>query len=51
MFLERQCEFLINERHIYLMLSGRINMCALTTKNIDHVAQSIHEAVTTINAA
>ncbi|KAG7262995.1 hypothetical protein CRUP_001035 [Coryphaenoides rupestris] len=27
---------------------GRINMCGLTTKNIDYVAQSIHLAVTSV---
>uniref|UniRef100_A0A8C5WH75 Aspartate aminotransferase n=1 Tax=Leptobrachium leishanense TaxID=445787 RepID=A0A8C5WH75_9ANUR len=40
----KQVEYLIKEKHIYLMASGRINMCGLTTKNIDYVAQSIYEA-------
>ncbi|KAM9326111.1 aspartate aminotransferase, cytoplasmic [Gastrophryne carolinensis] len=44
----KQVEYLIKEKHIYLMASGRINMCGLTTKNIDYVAQSIYEAVTKI---
>ncbi|KAF3688043.1 Aspartate aminotransferase, cytoplasmic [Channa argus] len=44
----KQVEYLIKEKHVYLMASGRINMCGLTTKNIDYVAQSIHEAVTTV---
>ncbi|KAL4612884.1 aspartate aminotransferase, cytoplasmic [Arapaima gigas] len=44
----QQVAFLIKEKHIYLMSSGRINMCGLTSKNIDYVAQSIHEAVTKI---
>ncbi|XP_036384244.1 aspartate aminotransferase, cytoplasmic [Megalops cyprinoides] len=44
----KQVEYLIKEKHIYLMASGRINMCGLTTKNIDYVAQSIHEAVTKV---
>uniref|UniRef100_A0A673G7A4 Aspartate aminotransferase n=1 Tax=Sinocyclocheilus rhinocerous TaxID=307959 RepID=A0A673G7A4_9TELE len=43
-----QVEYLVKEKHIYLMASGRINMCGLTTKNIDYVAESIHEAVTTV---
>jgi aspartate aminotransferase len=38
-------EYLVNEKHIYLLPNGRINMCGLTTKNIDYVANSIHEAV------
>ncbi|KAM3624623.1 uncharacterized protein V6R79_025649 [Siganus canaliculatus] len=44
----KQVEFMIKEKHVYLMASGRINMCGLTTKNIDYVAQSIHEAVTKV---
>lgn len=44
----KQVEYMIKEKHIYLMASGRINMCGLTTKNIDYVAESIHEAVTKV---
>ncbi|KAM3864502.1 aspartate aminotransferase, cytoplasmic-like [Diretmus argenteus] len=44
----KQVEFMIKEKHVYLMASGRINMCGLTTKNIDYVAQSIHDAVTKV---
>lgn len=44
----RQCEFLVKEYHIYLMKSGRINMCGLTLKNMDYVANAIHEAITTV---
>jgi len=44
----RQCEFLIKECHIYLLRDGRINMCGLTCKNADYVAECIHKAVTTI---
>uniref|UniRef100_A0ACB8FA75 Golgi Transport n=1 Tax=Sphaerodactylus townsendi TaxID=933632 RepID=A0ACB8FA75_9SAUR len=44
----KQVEYLIKEKHIYLMASGRINMCGLTTTNLDYVAGSIHEAVTQI---
>jgi len=42
----RQVEYLINDKHIYLLKSGRINMCGVTSSNIDYVAQSIHDAVT-----
>ncbi|ELU10850.1 hypothetical protein CAPTEDRAFT_31454, partial [Capitella teleta] len=45
---KRQSELLINHYHIYLLRSGRINMCALTTKNVDYVAAAIHEAVTSL---
>ncbi|KAJ0005178.1 hypothetical protein NQD34_011392 [Periophthalmus magnuspinnatus] len=44
----RQVEYMVKEKHIYLMASGRINMCGLTSRNIDYVAQSIHEAVTRV---
>ncbi|XP_028827498.1 aspartate aminotransferase, cytoplasmic-like isoform X1 [Denticeps clupeoides] len=44
----KQVEYMIKEKHIYLMASGRINMCGLTTKNIDYVAESIHEAVSKV---
>uniref|UniRef100_A0A8C8ZJ23 Aspartate aminotransferase n=1 Tax=Prolemur simus TaxID=1328070 RepID=A0A8C8ZJ23_PROSS len=44
----KQVEYLMNEKHIYLLPSGRINMCGLTTKNLEYVATSIHEAVTKI---
>ncbi|RXM36008.1 Aspartate aminotransferase, cytoplasmic [Acipenser ruthenus] len=43
-----QVGYLIKEKHVYLMASGRINMCGLTTKNLDYVAESIHETVTKI---
>ncbi|KAA0718242.1 Aspartate aminotransferase, cytoplasmic [Triplophysa tibetana] len=44
----KQVEYMIKEKHIFLMASGRINMCGLTSKNIDYVAESIHETVTRI---
>lgn len=44
----KQVEYMIKEKHVFLMASGRINMCGLTTKNIDYVAQSIHETVTKV---
>ena len=40
------CEFLLKEKHIYLLRSGRISMCGVTPGNIDYVASSINEAVT-----
>ena len=30
------------------MRDGRINMCAVTTKNVDYIASAIHDTVTTI---
>uniref|UniRef100_H2YRD0 Aspartate aminotransferase n=1 Tax=Ciona savignyi TaxID=51511 RepID=H2YRD0_CIOSA len=42
-----QVEFL-RKRHIYLLSSGRINMCGITTSNIDYLVESIHDAVTSV---
>ena len=39
------CEYLLKEKHIYLLKNGRISMCGVTPGNIDYVASSIHEAV------
>ena len=39
------CQYLLNEKHIYLLKNGRISMCGVTPGNIDYVANSIHEAV------
>jgi aspartate aminotransferase len=47
--IARQVEHLTQKYHIYLLKSGRINMCGLTTKNIDYVAQAIHETVVEIS--
>ncbi|XP_074640244.1 aspartate aminotransferase, cytoplasmic-like [Tubulanus polymorphus] len=40
-----QVEELEKKYHIYMLKSGRINMCGLNTKNLDYVAKSIHEVV------
>ncbi|XP_059508959.1 aspartate aminotransferase, cytoplasmic [Stegostoma tigrinum] len=40
-----QVDYMTKKKHIYLMASGRINMCGLTSGNLDYVAESIHEAV------
>uniref|UniRef100_A0A8K9UKM9 Aspartate aminotransferase n=2 Tax=Oncorhynchus mykiss TaxID=8022 RepID=A0A8K9UKM9_ONCMY len=44
----KQVQYMIKEKHVYLMASGRINMCGLTSKNIDYVAESIHETVSKV---
>jgi len=46
-----QVDFMVQEKHIYLLRSGRISMCGVTPGNIEYVASSIHEAVTTIKDA
>ncbi|CAK8685613.1 unnamed protein product [Clavelina lepadiformis] len=40
-----EVEYLIKTKHIYLMSSGRINMCGLTTSNMDYFVSSVDEAV------
>ncbi|KAK6637910.1 hypothetical protein RUM44_008332 [Polyplax serrata] len=43
----QQVEYIVQRHHIYMLKSGRMNMCGLTTKNLDYVAAAIHDAVTT----
>ncbi|XP_077161512.1 putative aspartate aminotransferase, cytoplasmic 2 [Paroedura picta] len=40
-----QGEFLRKEKHIYLFENQQINISSINSKNLDYVAQSIHEAV------
>lgn len=40
-----QVKILIEKYHIYLLSSGRINMCGLNEKNYAYVAKAIHDAI------
>uniref|UniRef100_A0A2P2HWP0 Aspartate aminotransferase n=1 Tax=Hirondellea gigas TaxID=1518452 RepID=A0A2P2HWP0_9CRUS len=40
-----QVKYLVDKFHVYLLSSGRINICGLTTKNIDYVAEAIYDTV------
>lgn len=42
---QQQVKILIEKFHIYLLSSGRINMCGLNENNVEYVAQAIHTAV------
>jgi aspartate aminotransferase len=42
---EKQVAFLRGEYNIYMLKSGRINMCGLTESNLDYVANAINDAV------
>lgn len=42
---EAQVKILIEKYHIYLLSSGRINMCGLNEKNVKYVANSIYDAI------
>jgi len=44
-----QVKMLKDKYHIYLLSSGRVNICGLTTKNIDYVAEGINDVV--VNAS
>ncbi|TRY61538.1 hypothetical protein TCAL_04172 [Tigriopus californicus] len=39
------CQFLLKEKHVYLLKNGRISMCGVTPSNLDYLAESINEAV------
>ncbi len=39
------CEFLIKEKHVYLLRSGRISVAGVTPGNIDYIAEAIKETV------
>lgn len=41
----QQVKKMISEHHIYLLSSGRINMCGLNEKNVQYVAKAIHAVV------
>jgi len=45
---ERQCNYLIENYHIYLLRDGRINISALTEHNMDYVANAIFDVVTNV---
>ena len=36
-----------NKYHIYMMKSGRINMCGLNSSNLEYVSNAIKDAVIT----
>jgi len=45
---EKQVTFLRAEFNIYMLKSGRVNMCGVTEANLDYVAKAINTAVTKI---
>lgn len=42
---ETQVKMLVEKHHIYLLNSGRINMCGLNEKNYKYVANAIHDTI------
>ncbi|XP_060526044.1 aspartate aminotransferase, cytoplasmic [Cylas formicarius] len=45
---ELQSEHMVKKHHIYMLRSGRISMCGVTPTNVDYVAKSIYETLTTV---
>ncbi|OON23012.1 aminotransferase domain protein, partial [Opisthorchis viverrini] len=43
-----QAEHMRTKHHIYLLNDGRINICGLTTKNVEYVANAIYETLMAI---
>ena len=42
---EKQCDYLIEEKNLFLVRSGRISICGINKKNVSKVAQYIKEAM------
>lgn len=36
---------MIEKYHVYLLSSGRINMCGLNENNVEYVAKAMHDAI------
>lgn len=49
-FVETQSLHMIKEHHIYMLRSGRINMCGINTKNVEYVAKAINETLRNIQS-
>jgi len=43
-----QVEYLRTNYHIYMLKSGRINICGLTENNLDYVAAAVDDAIRTV---
>jgi aspartate/tyrosine/aromatic aminotransferase len=46
-----QCDIIIKKHHVYLLRNGRISMCGVTTKNVDHLARAIADSIATTTTA
>lgn len=45
--LVQQVEFLLKQRHVYLLPGGCVNVSAINSGNLDYVAESLHLTLTT----
>ncbi len=41
----KQSEAMVKKHSIYMTKNGRISVCGITTKNVDHIAESIKDVV------
>ena len=41
----KQSEAMVSKHSIYMTKNGRISVCGVTTKNVDHIAESIKDVV------
>ncbi|KYN13024.1 putative aspartate aminotransferase, cytoplasmic [Trachymyrmex cornetzi] len=48
---EKQVQHLRDHYHIYMLRSGRINMCGLNENNLDYVANAINETIKLLSEA
>lgn len=39
----------MSKHHIYLLVSGRISMAGVNTKNVDYIARAIDDVVRNVN--
>eukprot|EP01111_Echinosteliopsis_oligospora_P002201 TRINITY_DN1321_c0_g1_i1.p1 TRINITY_DN1321_c0_g1~~TRINITY_DN1321_c0_g1_i1.p1 ORF type:complete len:414 (-),score=120.52 TRINITY_DN1321_c0_g1_i1:65-1306(-) len=44
-----QCDRMINKHHIYMLKNGRISMAGLSKKNVQYMADAIHDVVTNVS--
>lgn len=43
-----QCEYLVDKKKIYLVLSGRISIAGINRENVGYIAESIKEAIANV---
>ncbi|KAK6037953.1 hypothetical protein COOONC_24542 [Cooperia oncophora] len=44
-----QVDHLVKKHKVFLLKDGRISVCGLTTKNVEHVAKAIDDAVRNVS--
>ncbi|XP_043101993.1 putative aspartate aminotransferase, cytoplasmic 2 [Puntigrus tetrazona] len=44
-FKSQQVEFLVHKKHIYVLPNGCLNVSAINSRNLDYVAESIHQVL------